>query len=232
MGEFADHAPWTVKRVVERIFKSLYMQWSNKTCVHDCKPRILEILKERRESVHQGNVSTVLPESLHPVSTPNLSTTSRTHVFLTHTWARDSQGRDNHARVAMVHQALQARGLTTWFDEDRMVGSVRDKMMEGIDNADCVAVFVTEAYRDEVHSKNKRDSCCFEFNCAFDQKGEHKLIPVVMEESMRNNRTWDGIVQATVGDLLYIDISSDKEAVFEAACDRLGAAIRGIIHKA
>ena len=128
-----------------------------------------------------------------------------------------------------MNRALQARGLTTWFDEERMVGSVRDKMMEGIDNADCVAVFVTEAYRDKVNSKNKRDNCCFEFNYAFDQKGEHKLIPVVMEESMRNNRSWGGILQATVGDLLYIDMSSDEEAVFEAACDRLVATIREIM---
>ena len=53
-----------------------------------------------------------------------------------------------------------------------------------------------------------------------------------MEESMRNNRSWGSILQATVGDLLYIDMSSDEEAVFEAACDRLVAAIRGIIYKA
>ena len=35
----------------------------------------------------------------------------------------------------------------TWFDEDHMVGSIREKMMEGIDGASCVAVFITEAYR-------------------------------------------------------------------------------------
>ena len=109
-----------------------------------------------------------------------------------------------------------------------MVGSVRGKMMEGINNADCVAVFVTEAYRDKVNSNNKRDNCCFEFSYAFDQKGEHKLVPVVMEEPMRNNRTWGGILQATMGDLLYIDMSSDDEVKFEEACDRLAATIREI----
>ena len=114
----------------------------------------------------------------------------------------------------------------TWFDEDRMVGSIREKMMEGIDGAGCVAVFITEVYRDKVNSKNKRDNCCFEFNYSFDTKGEHRLIPVVMEESMRDNRSWRGILQATVGDMLYIDMSSDEDAVFEAACDRLAATIR------
>ena len=128
-----------------------------------------------------------------------------------------------------MNKALQARGLTTWFDEEQMVGSVREKMMEGIDNAGCVVVFVTEVYRDKVNSKNKRDNCCFEFNYAFDKKGEHKLIPVVMEESVRDNRSWDGILQATVGDLLYIDMSSDDDAAFEAACDRLVTTIRELI---
>ena len=114
----------------------------------------------------------------------------------------------------------------TWFDEERMVGSVREKVMEGIDNAGCVAVFITEVYRDKVNSKNKMDNCCFELNYAFNKNGGHKLIPVVMEESMRNSRSWDGMLQATVGDLLYIDMSSDEDAVFEAACDRLAATIR------
>ena len=110
-----------------------------------------------------------------------------------------------------------------------MVGSIRDKMMEGIDGADSVAVFVTEAYRDKVNSKNKRDNCCFEFNYSFDKKGEHKLIPVVMEESMKGTHSWGGILQATIGDMLYIDMSNDDDAIFEAACDRLAATIRDVL---
>ena len=80
-----------------------------------------------------------------------------------------------------------------------MVGSVREKMMEGIEDTDCVAVFITEVYRDKVNSKEKRDNCCFEFNYAFDKKGEHKLVPVVMEMGMRNDSNWGSLLQATLG---------------------------------
>ena len=155
----------------------------------------------------------------HPVSSPNPLSTSKTDVFLAHTWAKDSQGRDNHARVEKVNKALKEKDLTTWFDEERMVGNIRQAMIGGIDSTHCVAVFVTEVYRDKVNSFDKLDSCCFEFHYAFDMR--KKLIPVVMEESMRNNRSWGGILQATVGDLLYIDMCSDLEIPFNQACDNL-----------
>jgi len=44
------------------------------------------------------------------------------HVFLTHDWGKDTEGRDNHKRVSRINVALQKRGIITWFDEDRMEG--------------------------------------------------------------------------------------------------------------
>jgi hypothetical protein len=44
---------------------------------------------------------------------------SRTDVFLTHDWGTEL-GVDNHARVAQVNRALQNRGLSTWFDSDKV----------------------------------------------------------------------------------------------------------------
>jgi len=42
----------------------------------------------------------------------------RKDCFLSHDWATDN----NHARVGIINQALQKRGLTTWFDEEQMQG--------------------------------------------------------------------------------------------------------------
>ena len=43
----------------------------------------------------------------------------RTDVFLTHDWGVEN-GVDNHARVAMVNQALKKKGLLTWFDAEKV----------------------------------------------------------------------------------------------------------------
>lgn len=53
----------------------------------------------------------------------------RTHVFLTHDWGKDEQGRDNHARVSKVNDWLKANGVITWFDSDRMTGRVVQTMV-------------------------------------------------------------------------------------------------------
>ena len=90
-----------------------------------------------------------------------------------------------------------------------------------------MAVFVTEAYRDKVNDSDRLNNYChFELSYAFRTKGRNKLIPVVMEESMRNNHTWGGNLNAFVGGIQYIDMSSDDKAVFEATCDRLAQVVK------
>ena len=44
----------------------------------------------------------------------------RFDVFLSHTWARDQHGRDNHRRVGLVNRFLRQAGLVTWFDDTHM----------------------------------------------------------------------------------------------------------------
>ena len=77
-----------------------------------------------------------------------------TDLFLTHTWRKDEEQRDNHARVAILNEALSKMGFTTWFDSDKMEGSVREKMREGIEYTDCVIVFVTQEYLKKLDSPN------------------------------------------------------------------------------
>ena len=43
----------------------------------------------------------------------------RTDCFLTHDWGHEL-GADNHARVSLINDALKARGLKTWFDEEQV----------------------------------------------------------------------------------------------------------------
>jgi hypothetical protein len=140
-------------------------------------------------------------------------TSGPTHCFLTHNWANG-----NHERVAAANGLLASWGVVTWFDDEQMTGQVRKKMAEGIENTQCVVVFITALYRDKVNGDDMRDNCQYEFTHAVQQLGPQRMIPVVMEASMRNPRDWKGQLGAELGSVLYIDMSDAKvgTAAFEA----------------
>ena len=92
---------------------------------------------------------------------------TRCHIFLSHNWGSDQQGRDNHARVAALNAWLKARGIVTWFDAERMAGDVSSAMCKGIDGSFLVMACVTKQYADKVTGDHANDNCKKEFNCAF-----------------------------------------------------------------
>ncbi len=148
----------------------------------------------------------------------------QTHVFLTHTWREDEKGRNNHDRVGLVNEALKKRGLVTWFDSERMSGTVRQAMTDALNATCCVLVFITKKYEDKVNSKNEADNCYFEFNVAAHNRNLVNVrIPIVMEECMVNQERWQngGRLMAEVGHQLFFDLSSDSEELLEKQYDKL-----------
>ena len=136
-------------------------------------------------------------------------------------------GRDNHARVSRLNTSLQSRHITTWFDTDKMSGNIRDKMAEGISNTQTVIVCITERYLLKVNGLDARDNCKFELDYAFMHLGSRKLIPVVMEPRMKNTGNWQsGVGKAMLSGILYVDMSSDDDAIFEAAVDVLAECVK------
>lgn len=150
----------------------------------------------------------------------------RTDVFLTHDWGHEL-GLDNHERIKRVNAALKARGLRTWFDEDKMEGNVKQKMVSGIEHASCIIVFVTKRYMDKVGGSNAEDNCFLEFNYASRRKTANKMVSVVMEERMRSTAEWTGILGLVLGGSLYVDLSNEE--AFDAKMDELVARILAII---
>ena len=126
----------------------------------------------------------------------------KTDVFLTHNWG---ENQDNHKIVAQINDLLQNKNLTTWFDAQKMEGAIVDKMSEGIDNARCVAVFITETYGEKVSGNDDHDNCKMEFRYAHLKK--KPMIPIVMEPVMKNTSLWKGQLGMVLGHLLYIDMS-------------------------
>ena len=126
-----------------------------------------------------------------------------------------------------INDAIKTHGVNPWFDEERMSGDIRQKMVDGIENSDVIVVFITEAYRDKVNQDNGRDNCRFEFKYAFERKGPELIIPVVMEPGMRNVQEWKGTLLAYLPSHLYIDFSSafTDNAIFDAKVKELVSSI-------
>lgn len=82
-------------------------------------------------------------------------------------------------------------------------------MASGIDNAQCVVVFITKRYVDKVGGTNPEDNCQLEFNYAARRKGANKMIGVVMESRMCDTSKWVGEVGLVLGGRLYADMTGD-----------------------
>jgi len=127
---------------------------------------------------------------------------SNPSVFLTHTWVKDELNRDNHARVAAVNKLLQ-----TWFDEDKMVEHIYQKMAQGIDDSDIILVFITKAYMEKLNTEG-HDNCKKEFTYAITRK--KKMIPIVMEPCMRDQEHWIGTLGVNLAGDLYVNMSESN----------------------
>mmetsp|Transcript_3545 Transcript_3545/g.5029 ORF Transcript_3545/g.5029 Transcript_3545/m.5029 type:complete len:333 (-) Transcript_3545:479-1477(-) len=150
----------------------------------------------------------------------------KTDVFLSHDWG---VGHANHNRVAEINSALQAKGLITWFDEEKIEGAVRKKMEEGIFHCKCVVVFITKRYMEKVASDNAGDNCQLEFNYAAHVKTNNKMVPVVMEPEMCNTKKWRGPVALDLITKLYVNF---KEPILTPEMvDKLYSSIISIIKK-
>ena len=175
--------------------------------------------------IGSSSVSVTLPSSTSIVTTPS---PLKTMAFITHDWDTLPDGTNNHDLASRVNDFLKAHGIVTWFDADRLKGYVKHKMAEGIDNTDCVVVFVNRRYlkMEEVNSNDINDNCCFEFGHAVNQRG-NKIIPVLVEGgSMKDPNTWIGVGGAVLGRFLYVDLTNHLDPVaFEKSCRQLMANI-------
>ena len=133
-------------------------------------------------------------------------------VFLSHDWGTDGLGRSNHERVGQINAALQARGLRTWFDSERMRGDINAAMTQGIDNSYVVVCCVTEAYMKKAAGEGPHgadDNCAAEFAYALNRKGVARIVAAVMEPRCRDTSMWHGVVGLRLGSRLYVDLSHD-----------------------
>lgn len=146
--------------------------------------------------------------------------------FLSHNWGADMR---NHATVARINRALQAREINTLFDDDKLLGDTRSRATVGVDSAKLTIVFITQIYRDKVNGKDLRDNIKYEFMQACVHHGTKSMIPVVLEASMRDATAWGGELGTALSSVQFIDMC--EEASFESGIDLLVQRIERALHK-
>jgi hypothetical protein len=136
-----------------------------------------------------------------------------TDGFATHDWGF-SPDHINHEKVKTVCSTLKDMGITLWFDSERMVhDNIQNQMTSAIENTKSVVAFITERYQTKVNSMDPHDACYFEFNFACFRLTNRRIIPVVMEKSMLNQKEWKGRLAAELGNHLFIDMTEAMEKV-------------------
>ena len=134
-----------------------------------------------------------------------MATTAATDMFLSHDWGEDRK--TNHEKVARINKALQQLGYTTWFDQERMTGNIKDQIANGIENTKCFIAFITEKYHNKVVHANDTDYCRLEFNYA-SNKGI-PMIAIVLESSMKDTGNWKGNVGLSLSTKMYVNMTGD-----------------------
>ena len=127
-----------------------------------------------------------------------------------------------------IAQELERRGLTCWLDESEITGDIDDEMVRGIDSCELFVTFVTANYVTKVNQSDLRDRCKIEFKYAF-RRDPSRMIPVVTEAAMLNQRAWVGTFGAFIGGCVYFNLSSDDPALFMRGIDQLEAQVRRLL---
>lgn len=152
------------------------------------------------------------------------STIKRYDAFLSHSWDEDRMGRNNHERVQALSSRLADNGLLPWLDSKEMLSGdqLPRKIAKGIEGADFFVVCLTESYMHKVNG-SATNYCKLEFGMASNRFKHDRLIPVVMEPYMKDQKNWYGTMQLFLGTHMYIDFSTDElvEKNLEALVSRI-----------
>ena len=219
------HATWSIWNSAEK----RWVEAPELRIVPDTEARALVQRPYDEAPPGSGRLSTIAKEADEHTPSAAIVSLAPSHaplkrdVYLTHDGGVDGAGRHTQQRVAAVNAYLRQRGLTTWFDGERLQGNVVDKMGAGIDDSEVVAVFVTQSYIDRAGGRaGPHDNCKREFEYAERTKGVDKLVSVVFEPAAREPAGWRGSVGMVLGSRVYRDLGDDEgSAGWEAGLHQL-----------
>lgn len=129
-------------------------------------------------------------------------------LFLSHSWQKDTLGRDTHKRVKQLKKELAKLGWSVWLDEDNMGLNLDASMVHGIEHSNAFIVCLTQSYFTKLNRASNdlhlRSDCLKEFTYA---NARGKVLLCVMFEPFKK---WpEGVLSMYLPNLLHIDASRD-----------------------
>lgn len=129
----------------------------------------------------------------------------------------DNECRLIEDRVDSINEQLLARNLVTWFDKIEEAKGllhhripISEKKVLGIKRSQCVLLFLTEKYMNKVTTSiNSCEEMDYltEFRSIMSDDTVRSIIPVIMDSSIRDSRSWDSYFFNLLGTRLKIDMS-------------------------
>ena len=138
------------------------------------------------------------------------------HFFISHAWGGPPHF-EGHERATLLNAHLQEKGYKTWFDAEQLTGEMHSKVLDGIEKSFITLVCVTRTYLDKIASEDPMDHCKMEFMHARRMRKAPFMLAVVFEDEMRRQDLWYGSVGATLGDTLYVALTSDSDSALREA---------------
>jgi hypothetical protein len=130
--------------------------------------------------------------------------------LLSHEFGPDVYGRDNHQRVMKINEALKAKGLITWMDDQKPQRDVVNHVTMAVNRSSALVCFFTRNYFEKVVGNFPNDHVNVEFGYTLSKKHPSFMIPVVMEEHIWNPVTWPGNIGKALSAIPAINFIDDN----------------------
>lgn len=136
------------------------------------------------------------------------STPQQYDCFCAHEWGTEMDAFATHRRVMGIAEKLMAAGLKVWVDEWNIEHELENEIVQGLKHSRKVLVFLTSRYL--IRANDLDTNCAKEFNSAM-KKDSKSIIVVVLQEPLRDPRTWFGsVVEYHLGHTKYIDFATQE----------------------
>eukprot|EP00607_Mallomonas_marina_P008566 CAMPEP_0182418234 /NCGR_PEP_ID=MMETSP1167-20130531/2726_1 /TAXON_ID=2988 /ORGANISM="Mallomonas Sp, Strain CCMP3275" /LENGTH=423 /DNA_ID=CAMNT_0024592357 /DNA_START=10 /DNA_END=1278 /DNA_ORIENTATION=- len=107
-------------------------------------------------------------------------------VYLTHDSDTFDVSAPNDSKISRVLEGLKQKNIKTWFDGEHKEPDIATK----INKSQVAIVFMTEIYQNGINHENDENKCKIEYNLISKSMSEDRIIPVILDAAMRDNKSW------------------------------------------
>jgi hypothetical protein len=150
------------------------------------------------------------------------------HVFISHTWETEPEIKDS---VSELNHRLKEMGIETWFHDERIsAGNISDQIAKGIEESVVFLICVTRKYADQV-AQDETLLPKLELNHAWNIRKAPFILPVVLEEDMKDRSKWKGSMGFKLGDILYVPLTNCTNDDFDKSIMKIADEINKKLKK-